>query len=76
MNTLREDLDAMSRIRQYLQEAQDWAEESGVASGFTGSSTTDSPTPASVTKMIDASAEQTDAVIKDLKERLEASGAG
>jgi hypothetical protein len=49
MNTPHEDLRAMLRVRQYLQEAQDWAEESGVAGPDpAGFDTADPTAPASV----------------------------
>lgn len=75
LNTPREDLQAMLRIRQYLQEAQDWAKESGVASDPVGFDAADPASPASVTPMIDASAERTDAIIRNLGEQLETSEA-
>lgn len=72
MNARHEDLRAMLRIRQYLQEAQDWAKEAGIvaAPDPAASDATDSKAPASVVPMIDASAEQADAVISSLRERL------
>lgn len=50
MTTQHEDLRTMLRIRQYLQEAQDWARESGIAADPAegGSDAVDPVAPASV----------------------------
>ncbi|MDQ3509270.1 MAG: hypothetical protein M3494_14865 [Actinomycetota bacterium] len=70
MNTPHEDLRAMLRVRQYLQEAQDWAEESGVAGPDpAGFDTADPTAPASVMPLINASAERAEAVISSLREK-------
>ncbi len=74
MNTPHEDLHAMLRVRQYLQEAQDWAKEADIAPDLTDSDAANPTAPASVVPLIDASADQADAVISSLRGRLEASG--
>lgn len=71
MNTPHEDLRAMLRIRQYLQEAQDWARESGVAPNPAASEAASPAAPASVVPLIDASAERADDTIRNMKEKLE-----
>lgn len=76
MNTPHEDLSAMLRVRQYLQEAQDWAKEADITPGPAGSDSTDPTAPASVVPLIDASANQADTVISSLRERLQTSEAG
>lgn len=81
MTTPHEDLRAMLRIRQYLQEAQDWAKEADIVapnpanSDAAGSGAADPKAPASVMPLIDASAERADIVISSLRERPEVSGA-
>ncbi len=74
MNTPHEDLRAMLCVRQYLQEAQDWAKEAGIAPNPAGSDANDPTAPASVMPLIDASAEQADTVISSLRERTSGTG--
>lgn len=76
MNTPREDLRSMTRIRQYLQEAQDWGKESGVAFHHSGFEAVDPAAPASVMTMIDESAERADEIIRNLEEKLETPESG